>query len=79
MISTFKNINGEPVIKVNLLIRQLALLYNKGSDLRFISFDQVKTARDSIIKFIKASFDEAKEQCVKNVDNSKTKFSEINR
>jgi hypothetical protein len=54
---TFKNINGDPAVKINLLLKQLSLMRGRERELKFIPSERVKDIYDRLTKLIKSEFD----------------------
>ena len=75
---TFKRIDGEPAVKINLLIIQLKILRERDN-FKFISLAKVKEYSDIATKLLKNKFDQQREICKNSLEIAEIKFTDIFR
>jgi hypothetical protein len=66
-------------MKVNLLIKQVALMRGRDQSLKFVPADKVKECSSKINKMLKKEFDASRDECIRTLDIAKIKFHEVSK
>jgi pyruvate/oxaloacetate carboxyltransferase len=56
-------VNGESPVKINLFLKQLSIMRDRASEIRFIPADKVKEEHNKLTRLINKRIEEIKDSC----------------